>query len=583
MPEVAHRILFIPELLVVIFSFLDRGTNVTNAQVCKRWSEIALDLVWKEVDNLLGLFDLLQPTYYEEADREYVRSLCLASLTLNSFRPQQRFTKLPEVTDWSRFEKYASRVRSLKCRPHKHELETGPEADLCPLLRDVALTRTSPVILPKMHTLEWRYTTPAHMAHCRLFLHRGLRHLSVTAPSQSDPQPDFYSDLCARAPHLHAFILFVNLHAAPIDTELSILPEKLPELKMIALPEFNYTSAVIKQLSLAKNIAVVDFTQGDPSLGYGSPANMSLFKPMLTEGAFPCLRELNLSAGIGDLDRFFRSTFAPIHITTLSVNSYADHSPAEVHAFLTTLQRCQLLSKLNLRLYNKFLPADLPVNRRLSYAAIKPVLAIRNLSSFQLVHKFPLKLTLDELEDLARKWPDLENLMLNAEPLFLEKDAFTLDLRALLPFARYCPRLRLLGIYIDASKAEIPSPSTPLEPFSALQNLELGTSLVRDTDTVATFLSEICPSRCAVGAGITWTTSGSGDSRLLPSDLILSLQIRCSAWLAIGELVPVLIQVRQQAKERSRALQEEVEDLRWQNFLLTHKAHTMINDPCIIT
>lgn len=433
-----------------------------------------------------------------------------------------------------------------------------------------------------MHSLEWIYTSTALMERCKLFLHRRLRHLSVAAPSQLDPRPDFYTDLCARAPLLHTLSLFVHFPGEPIDAELRILLQHLPELKKIVLPEFHYTSAVIEQLSRAKNIAVVDFSQ-DIKLGYGKPVNVASFCPSLKEGAFPCLRELNLSARIDDLDYFFHSSFAPTHLTTLFVNSYTDHTPTEVNTFLTTIsQECPLLSKLNLQLYHKVLPSDLPADQQLSYATIKPILTFPNLLSFELVHKYPLKITLDDLEDLASKWPHLENLVLNAEPLFIDDNAFTLDLRALMPFARHCPRLRCLGLYINATEAEIPPSWTPLEPFGALITLALGTSQVRDTSAVATFLSRICPSQCRLDMGITWTEFGSADDRFLPAALMYLLQLRCAAWHAVEKLLPALIRLRREEQARSRALQEEVEDLRIRNRLLMDTADTRTKDSCVV-
>lgn len=434
-----------------------------------------------------------------------------------------------------------------------------------------------------MHTLEWIYTNPAHMERCKLFLHRRLRHLSVTAPYQLHPRPGFYTDLCARAPHLRTLALFVTFPGKPIDAELRILLQNLPELEKVVLPDFHYTSAVIEELSRAKNICIVDFSQ-DLNLGYGNPTNVAFFAPVLEEGAFPCLRELNLSARIDDLDHFFSSSFAPIYITTLYVNSYTDHTPKEVHTFLTTLsQRCQVLSKLNLQLYHKSLPSDLPADQQLSYDTIKPILTFPNLSSFELVHRYPLRVTLEELEDLASKWPNLESLLLNAEPLFLSEDAFTLDLRAYIPFARHCLRLRHLGLYVNATKADIPPPHTPLEPFRALQRLSVGTSRVRDTSAVATFLSRMCPSRCTLEMGISWSEFGCEEDRFLPVNLRYPLQKRFSAWKAVKELLPALIQLRREERERWRALQEEVEDLRIQNRLLMDKADAATRDSCIVT
>ncbi|OJA14169.1 hypothetical protein AZE42_12396 [Rhizopogon vesiculosus] len=55
----SHRALLIPELLENILSFMNRDDNVINACVCKQQSEIALDLIQWEVENLLQLLALL--------------------------------------------------------------------------------------------------------------------------------------------------------------------------------------------------------------------------------------------------------------------------------------------------------------------------------------------------------------------------------------------------------------------------------------------------------------------------------------------------------------------------------------------
>lgn len=72
-PTAATRTLYIPELLHPIFSFLSRKCNVSNACVCKLWSEIALDVIWSEVDGLVPLFTALKPIVTSRID--YV-SIC---------------------------------------------------------------------------------------------------------------------------------------------------------------------------------------------------------------------------------------------------------------------------------------------------------------------------------------------------------------------------------------------------------------------------------------------------------------------------------------------------------------------------
>lgn len=75
------RVLDIPELLDMIFGFLDESSNASNASVCKRWSDIALDSLWRDLDDLYRLFRILKPLKQAEEypDSPYVRFCKLVS------------------------------------------------------------------------------------------------------------------------------------------------------------------------------------------------------------------------------------------------------------------------------------------------------------------------------------------------------------------------------------------------------------------------------------------------------------------------------------------------------------------------
>jgi len=70
-----HRVLGIPELLDIIFGMLDQMSNAGNAQVCKRWSQIALDALWKDVHDLTRLFGILAPLRKVGTSEELVSTL----------------------------------------------------------------------------------------------------------------------------------------------------------------------------------------------------------------------------------------------------------------------------------------------------------------------------------------------------------------------------------------------------------------------------------------------------------------------------------------------------------------------------
>lgn len=66
-----HRVFGIPELLDMVFGFLDDASNASNARVCRKWSNMALDTLWRDVNDLNRLFSLLAPLR-ETVDNEYV-------------------------------------------------------------------------------------------------------------------------------------------------------------------------------------------------------------------------------------------------------------------------------------------------------------------------------------------------------------------------------------------------------------------------------------------------------------------------------------------------------------------------------
>jgi F-box-like len=68
-----HRVLAIPELLQIIFSFGTRSSNASNALVCRGWREPALDNVWREVDDIYYLLQLLAPFNRRSRMDFYVR------------------------------------------------------------------------------------------------------------------------------------------------------------------------------------------------------------------------------------------------------------------------------------------------------------------------------------------------------------------------------------------------------------------------------------------------------------------------------------------------------------------------------
>jgi hypothetical protein len=60
-----QRVLAIPELLELVLGFGDHTLQYACALVCQAWSNIALDLLWRDVDGLLNILRILCPLKVE--------------------------------------------------------------------------------------------------------------------------------------------------------------------------------------------------------------------------------------------------------------------------------------------------------------------------------------------------------------------------------------------------------------------------------------------------------------------------------------------------------------------------------------
>jgi hypothetical protein len=443
------------------------------------------------------------------------------------------------------------------------------------MLGNVATMRPKFEVLPNLHTLEWLFHDINCMKRVMLFMHQRVRHLVISAPPLSyDAKSSFFLNVCGRMPHLHSLDLRAHYAARVIEADVVELLRGLPDLERVIFPEYYFTSTIVSELSRMKHMNSMRYEHGSKQ-GFGEEEDVDSFAPVLEQGAFPMLQGLHINARLEDVTRFMNTDFSPINIVSLSIDTRIEHEPEQLHMLLVTLSdRCHLLSELCISLVHVSSPLELSPAHQITFDTLRPLLSFCNLTAFEVFHKYPINITLEEIEELASRWPSLESLCLNEEPLFMSD--FTLDLRALLPFARHCPNLYRLGLFMDATTVKM-HPMQELKPFTALRVLCAGTSLARDPEAVATFLSRICPLGCEIEMGLVWPTVIGHSYRSLDDDVLSEMQNRSSHWQTVHDVLPILIRLQRDEKERSKALiaalQEEVEDLRTRNRLLTSKSN----------
>ncbi|KAF8068083.1 hypothetical protein FPV67DRAFT_1669950 [Lyophyllum atratum] len=549
------RVLAISELLDIIFRFLDDASNTSNARVCKQWSELALDALWKDVRDLRRLFSLLAPLEAITVDEAY------------------GFTRPLETSDWRRFERYCRRIRTLSYLSSEAGYTLHES-----VFDDIARSRMSLDILPCLHALEW----DAPLSQCVLFMHKNVKSFAVTLPREIAGAHSFFEDVAARMPHIIHLDLRFRFSIASIENSTIDLLQNLTRLQKLTLPRFCFTTKIAQAVSHLEDLEAIEFQYFERQ-GCGHSEDVIQFKPSLVEGSFPSLWDLNITVLFDDATNFLDTSFAPTNLTSLFLESLIIETPTNVLRLVTAIaENCQLLKMLVLVSHGSSIVSTQVPNKDdcLTMDTLRPLFKCPNLISLDVMHHHPLHLQQEDVEEIATSWPGLEKLFLNNEPIYLEQSNLTL--RALLPFARYCPKLHTLGLFINATTADIPSPSdttSPYQhmPFKALRCLSMGVSIIQEEGPVALFLSQICPLDCTVVTGITWH---------IPFDFAIEIseiiRLRCEKWDKVKEFLPLLTRLRMQERERARLLQEEVEDLRIRTAVLKDKAFVgSTSDGCV--
>ncbi|KAI0060964.1 hypothetical protein BV25DRAFT_1839295 [Artomyces pyxidatus] len=548
----AHRVLAIPELLTLVFSFGDRVNNATYSLVNKQWREIALDNIWREVDCLYYLFRILVPMSQSP-----------------TFGNVYAFTRSPTQQDWAHFMSYARRVRVL--RHWGREIPPDRETEMPSLddsaFQDIARTRTTLAVFPNLRSLSWMELDPR--LNQAIFMHENIAQYAVLLDATTRGIDDFLVDITARMPALRDVTVACppGLGDFAGQSVLQSLFRGVPMLRKIVLPKECLDGHVLKELSALPELEVIEFD----TLG-GIKCDNPVIDVTLDDGAFPSLWDLCLNSYVGlqDMRRFLVGGALLPRLTSLFVESLNPELASTVHDFLNGI----VTSYPNLEVFAMDIVMDTDAevkDHSITMEHVRPLLTLKKLKSLELRHSLPLKLTPDDFAELASAFPLLENLVLNPEPLDLIKPS--LDLEALITLAQHCPQLHTVGIYVDAETAGeivLRHKTTPRLPL--LRTLNFGVSPIgADQVPIALFLSHVVSEEVTVclESGVTWSAELYAGS---PTDYSGKVADRCDAWAEVAKMVPLLMQLKKQEKDERREIQREVEDLRMRNELLMEKA-----------
>jgi len=81
--QATNRVTSAPELLRLLFEYSSREDNIQNAAVCRTWSEVSLDVLWHDVDELRAFFNTLSPII----KKKYINSKITSGISYGYVRP----------------------------------------------------------------------------------------------------------------------------------------------------------------------------------------------------------------------------------------------------------------------------------------------------------------------------------------------------------------------------------------------------------------------------------------------------------------------------------------------------------------
>ncbi|KAF8157430.1 hypothetical protein K438DRAFT_1986551 [Mycena galopus ATCC 62051] len=443
-----------------------RGTLASLARVSRFFSEPALDLLWKHQCTLTHLLVCMSPDLWDMKHSGRYETYITARRAI-------------EPEDWKRFHVYARRIRTLTISDSKchDEFDTWS-----PVFEMLAVSRPEEPLFPN------------------------LQHLSWTVDMRWSP----YVHLCL-GPRLESFTFGFFARA----TELAIIPMLPTRCPMLTCIKFEVLwdldvhcraqSLMISQLGHLREITLGGVNQSAfehlsrlPTLESLQILNEPEFIPTCSgprTQRFPRLRRLKFRVVSSQFIGAFLDINDNWSLTSITciVKEPADN--ASVYAVLAA--KCDHHTLVELILLD-FDPDVLPANSRITIDLLRHLFCFGAMQRVMLAPAAGFDLDDNNIEVIARAWPQVQFLHLRGSAFRCPPSRVTLaGLRVL---ARHCENLVSLRISFNASLVPEDDHNLALVQQRKLLSLHVDDGLVVDPVPVAAYILSTFPSLAGVDA-----------------------------------------------------------------------------------
>ncbi|KIO32394.1 hypothetical protein M407DRAFT_214358 [Tulasnella calospora MUT 4182] len=457
--------LAVPELLTNVLSFATHSTLASCALVCKQWSEVALARLWRHLESVFPLLELVMDL---ELPRNWELNVPDALQTLSS--------KLSK-TDWSRFQYYSGRIRSLTYNYRKNYRPNSTTPGLAPeAIAMLCLHLPSRLdVFPHLETLSW--ATDGSVAPILPFLTPQVKSLDVELMGDSQSVDDFFHALAGRTPNLETFTLKTIIPAIDVEASLLKTISTWKTLKTLTVPPHYLRPSIMNAVASLPNLTLLDqqYTHHPP---YDEVAMLQ----ELPKNAFPKLQIFGFNSNPVFAQRLVQNHPALFtKLTDIIIDSSSGVSEEEVSGLAHHLGReCTGLVRISLNFCLGLIPQTEETSP-LSFRVLESLFPCRKLKMLEIGHPYPLTINEMDVERMAAAWPNMEVFNVGNEPdlsLPIPGDMGN-SFSILSTFARHFPEMETLGLFFAKDQSlRFSGDLYPEFEFHRLESLSVGVSAV---------------------------------------------------------------------------------------------------------
>lgn len=288
-------------------------------------------------------------------------------------------------------------------------------------------------------------------------------------------------------PSLESIVVEGGTFVVEQDSSFAHLFSCLPHLYTVSLPRYTATPAIYSALAHNQSVRALWTNDGDEYSeesfsGHRDSVLRWTSSAISHLPAFDRLRCLSLALNhVSDWIAFFTHTSFPwslLHDLEIFIARPRTVTADDLISLLAKVRdACPRLEDLSLSMYaHTIMAQDFDGITPIGLSVILAVAELPCVRNLRIEHSLPLKLSDADIAILAPVVEDFETLSLNPHPLGL--CAPSLTMASVAHFARHCPDLDFLGLYIDGRKFPFIADPEDMPSFSISTGfvLDLGLS-----------------------------------------------------------------------------------------------------------